>query len=110
MSKTETTNAARHAMLCKALAKGLNQCTILVDEEQTRISRAIDDAALVASMAERESVKFPVRLTITLEPCGDHIRVNAGIGYGVRHAVKCDVVSVDNSPELPLSDTAGEGA
>jgi hypothetical protein len=90
----------KHEMFDKAMAKAVDQIRILIDEETPRIKRAMDDAAVVASQAEKETFSFPIRFVVKVEPCGDSINVDAGISYGVKHSVKTETVNVNNQPEL----------
>jgi hypothetical protein len=83
-----------------AMQKAQDQIAILIDEETNAIKRAMSDAAMVASQANKDKFTFKLRFGVEIEPCGDDMNVGASIGYGVAHKVTMDKVSVSMQPEL----------
>jgi hypothetical protein len=71
-------------------------------EAWPQISTALDQAALNASMAGKDTLKFPVTGKATLQPAGEDCAVEVSVSFGTRARLTLEPVLVSTQPELPL--------
>jgi hypothetical protein len=88
----------------KVRAQIIAQATQALDESWTMIEAAMSQAAFNAAQAGNDTLKFPVALKATLEPCGDDCNVGLSVSFGTRARLTIDKVSVSTQPELPMRE------
>lgn len=86
----------------KVQAQIIAQATQALDESWTMIESAMSQAAFNAAQAGKDTLKFPIGIKVTLEPCGDDCNVGLSVSFGTRARLTIDAVSVSNQPELPM--------
>jgi hypothetical protein len=83
----------------KQIVGGLER---LIEESWTMIKASMDRAAVEASMAGKDKLKFPISMKATLEPCGDDCRVEVNVSWGTRCRLNSEPVTVSAQPELKM--------